>query len=110
MINNYVKESGRTRHRPCCQRLRAPQVLGHLRIKKKSKSLDGRAIDLVVTGSGPLKCWVIHRQAHILKSTYTGVLNFIVHILGHSHRQAHIPFSKVGLTLVIDLLVHILGH
>jgi murein tripeptide amidase MpaA len=32
------------------------------RVEELGQSLDGRALDLVVAGSGPLKCWVIHRQ------------------------------------------------
>jgi murein tripeptide amidase MpaA len=32
------------------------------KVEEIGKSLDGRAIDLVVAGAGPLKCWVIHRQ------------------------------------------------
>mgnify|MGYP001489073252 CR=1 FL=1 len=32
------------------------------KVEQLGNTLDGRAIDLVVAGSGPLKCWVIHRQ------------------------------------------------
>ena len=32
------------------------------KVEEMGRSLDGRALDVVVAGEGQLKCWVIHRQ------------------------------------------------